>query len=153
VRGATQGLVAGAVAGFLLAFVELLAARGDVPPLFRVAGGIVLGPDASDAALTGAGFVASLVPATIWGGLYALAVSRASPASRASLGAGAIRGVLWGTLAWFVDLMVVGRLFVPGGLGSPTAMSWLLHAGVYGVALGLLFALQERPIHAQRVAR
>lgn len=150
-RGAKEGLGFGLIAGVIFGVMEMVGAAlmGDpfVMPL-RMFASVVLGQAALTATPLGTvvvvGALAHLVLSGVFGLIFAVIVSRLSSETRASFGAQAAIGLLFGAALWLVNFQIIARALYPWFLQAPQFLQMLMHAMFFGLPLALLYASAER---------
>lgn len=142
-RRIATGLVAGLIAGIVFTLVALFLAT--TMPAGEDSSMLIVAAEALHSQGRLAGWVASLVYTVIIGGIFGWLVS-AEPANE-------LRLMVWGGLYGLAWWIVSGLVFLPALLGKvplssaaldamkPVALGSLIEHVLYGVVLGIVFAL------------
>jgi len=152
-RSIEEGIGFGIVAGIMLMAVNVSASlavgAGALWP-FRMAASVLLGSPALDAGQVydgnalAVGLGVHLALSAFFGFVYALAMTWRSHETRTSWAAQTGIGLVYGLLIWFADFQVIGRAMYPWFLDFDQVSQSLMHAGFFGLPLGLLYATAER---------
>jgi hypothetical protein len=144
----TRGVRIGLLASAIFIFAEIVAAAGvGLPALtpMRLVASLVLGESALTAAAAGTVVVVGLVVNFALGAAYGLVFGAFLGLSdldvRTGLGAYALLGLGYGVTLWFFNFQIVARAFYPWFLDTAQFMQLLLHAGLFGLPLGVLWKL------------
>ena len=147
---AREGMVFGLLAGCLYGAADMIASAssGHSPlrPLQRYAS-LASGPEtlaSTSLAVIMAGVFTHCALATVFGYLYVLLVARAPAGPTKRYGWEAGLGTLFGLALWFVNYRLVARTMFPWMLDTPDLLQAALHAGLFGLPLGLMLAAGER---------
>jgi hypothetical protein len=150
-RGAKEGLEFGILAGMIFAIMEIAAAAASGHPALmplKMFASVVLGkaalePTAGSSVLL-VGIVAHVALSGAFGIVYSLVNQRFSVATQTQFGQQAGIGLIAGTLLWFGNFQIVGRLLYPWFLRQPQLPAMLMHAVSFGLPLGLFYAAAKR---------
>jgi hypothetical protein len=153
-RSAKEGLAFGLIAGALFAIGQLAATIVMGEPAmsaFRRFASILLGPSAltsavSPAAAVGRGLIANRWLSAMYGVVYGFYNSALTMATRRSIGRQAIVGTLFGLMLWLVNFRAFAPYRYPWMLELDVIPQLILHALVFGLPLGLLYATAERRV-------
>ncbi len=159
-RSVKTGIGFGLIAGIIFAVGEVvLALAMGMPALepFRMFASVVFGAGALEfgpwAALIGGGIV-HLVLAGLFGLIYGLINTRLPLEAHTNAGTQTVLGLVFGAAIWILNFQIIARVAYPWFLDLPQFMQFLLHAVLFGVPLGLLYAAAERrSVIAQGVRR
>jgi hypothetical protein len=148
-----EGVYAGLLAGLVLLFCEMLVAGvagGGLVTPFVYAASIIMAERAFEAPLLVTVITGALIYAAalaIWGFLYGMVAAAERFRARRSRLLQALMGSLAGGLLWVVAYGVLARWFHPWLMGTMPFVQLVLLAGVFGTALGLVFArLDQRRV-------
>ena len=150
-----KGLALGVVAGLIFGVAETAgAALAGNPALMpvRMFASVVMGRPAMDPVTSAGtvvlvGSIAHLALSAVFGLIYALLMVRASRETQASLGRQALLGLGFGVALYLVNFQVIARLLYPWFLEMPQLEPVVMHAMLFGLPLGLLYAMAERKVH------
>lgn len=149
-----EGFGYGVIAGILLAIAAVIAALiGGTSPLmpFRMFASVLLGSSALDtvapATAVVVGGIIHLLLSGVFGVLYAALNARLPLRTQTHFGKEAGLGALFGVALWFVNIQIIARILYPWFLDAPQFTQMLMHALVFGLPLGLMYARLERRLH------
>ncbi len=145
-----EGLLFGLGAGLVFGAAEMVvaAAAGRSPLLpVQMAASLAAGrqtlTSTSGAVLT-AGVTTHFILAALYGSLYVLLVGWSSLRTTRSYAREGAMGAAFGLALWFINFELIARAGMPWFLEPSQVLQAVLHAGFFGLPLGLAMAAGEQ---------